>query len=69
MSIMTTSGICEVCGRVIVQREKMNNLMHGIMFLCTCGLWGVVWGIALMTDPFGDWFCSKCGRKAKKVKG
>ena len=23
--------------------EKLNNTLHGIITLCTCGSWGVVW--------------------------
>jgi hypothetical protein len=40
----------------VVQKEgkKINHILHLIITLSTCGLWGIVWAVLYFTNKPGD---------------
>lgn len=48
---------------VVVYGQKVNHVLHVLLFFFTCGLWGIVWLIVVLTggekryavtvDPYG----------------
>ena len=54
---------------VIVNGKQVNNVLHVLLFLFTCGLWLFVWLFLLVSggekrqvltiDPYGDWITGR----------
>jgi len=40
----------------VLQKEgkKINHILHLIITLLTCGLWGIVWAVLYFTNKSGD---------------
>lgn len=43
------------------ERNKCNNLIHGVVSLIFCGLWIPVWIIAAWWASSNQWVCQSCG--------
>ena len=53
---------CSVCNAyVAAERPKISHLLHFIITVTTCGLWGWVWLLLVLTN--GTWRCRTCGAK------
>lgn len=63
MPLAQTQLYCTVCQRyVLASREAPSHLIHALVTLFTCCVWGIVWIIAwLNTKP---WRCPHCGGTA-----
>jgi hypothetical protein len=63
MSLSQAQLYCQTCQRwVLSQRPAPNHLIHAIVTLFTCFVWGIVWLFAaLNTKPYR---CPHCGGTA-----
>lgn len=54
---------CPLCKRdVLAVGESPNHVLHLLLTLVTCGLWGIVWGL-VAAGAIGGYRCGKCGGK------
>jgi len=52
---------CESCSLECSHRRKYpNHLFHGLLTLCSLGLWGVSWISVTIAGRFERWVCLRC---------
>lgn len=55
------SRYCPHCqSRVLAVGTTPNHMLHLVLTLLTCGLWGVVW-LLVVVGKIGGYRCVKCG--------
>lgn len=62
MGFKEKSAFCASCNRqVLVRRETPNHVLHFLITALTCGLWGIVWAIIILSESGKPWRCTNCG--------
>lgn len=55
---------CKTCGQMRLFRasvEKPTHVLHALLTIFTCLLWGLVWLIVSLSATSSPWRCSVCG--------
>jgi hypothetical protein len=63
MGVKIKQGKCKECGKVKVEINTTNHLLHFFLSIFTGGLWLIIWLLLGLTS---DVRCYKCGGKARK---
>ena len=58
-------GTCPEDGKVLVQKEKVNHILHFLMCIPTFGTWALVWVFLIANDATKPYMCTKCGQSMK----
>lgn len=61
MGTVTASRYCDDCSKhVLAVRQTPNHILHLLLTLVTCGLWGIIWiGVSIGADK--TYRCPNCG--------
>lgn len=62
-------GPCKACGQNRLFRSatvKPNHVLHAILTIFTCFLWGIVWLILSATTSSSPYRCTVCGNNFQK---
>ena len=57
-------GFCRTCGQNRLFRSavsKPNHVLHAILTIFTCFLWGIVWIMLSAASSRSPWRCTVCG--------
>ena len=60
---MINTAYCEHCKKQIAAKKCCNHVLHGILTLCTGGVWLIIWILAALADD--NYRCIECGKKVK----
>jgi DNA-directed RNA polymerase subunit RPC12/RpoP len=61
------SAVCARCGPVLAQKTTPNHVLHAILTLFTCALWGVVWLVLVLVSAAEPYLCTKCGQPVRTI--
>lgn len=56
---------CRDCEKDTRHEKNINHILHLLLTLLTCGLWGVIWIFIAVTEGF---HCDQCGRLNSKTE-
>ncbi|MBX3299580.1 MAG: hypothetical protein KF736_08970 [Acidobacteria bacterium] len=62
MAVQQASFYCPVCQqqRLFTRQRSVNHVLHLLIMVFTCGLWGIVWAILILSDD-PRFHCAQCG--------
>ena len=61
------SAICAHCGPVLGQKNTVNHVLHAILTLFTCTIWGLVLLILVLVNLAEPYLCTRCGQPVQSV--